>query len=355
MDFQVQVHIKEQSEPIATQTDSTALCDFQVQAIIPREYDSIAVQTIKEEIRMPNIPISVAQTPAKKRKMSSNATPYELDSATSSTNLASVDVPQPVELIQSGSVDPPSDERVNLESNADNSSALQESQPLQIQSQQSVSNEADTSAEVDDSILNSEVYQIYCQEKDPYEARKNIEQLKACISFSGTSWSFPAEEDFKRLSKSTLNKFWKQKPRCKFEKVKNYINGRFYFVEVLGGTYDPKSMNRVFNGRLTRIEMLVANGYEFWYVADFDKGPASSKWYRAVSSNRYRAQRLAQLDVIGLTKSTLDQLLYDHYLTKNSTAVKLQDFANTIIYQHKNKLIHGDRMKGLLFLESKLS
>ena len=223
MDFQVQVHIKEQSEPIATQTDSTALCDFQVQAIIPREYDSIAVQTIKEEIRMPNIPSSVARTPAKKRKMSSNVTSYELDSATSSTNLASVDVPQPVELIQSGSVDPPSDERVNLESNADNSSALQESQPLRIQSQQSVSNEADTSAEVDDSILNSEVYQIYCQEKDPYKARKKIQQLKACISFSGTAWSFPAEEDFKRLSKSTLNKFWKQKPRSKFEKVKNYI------------------------------------------------------------------------------------------------------------------------------------
>ena len=64
--------IRQQSEPITTQTDSSPKCDFQVQANIPPINVSKAVQTIKEEIAMPNIPSSIAQTAAKKRKLSSN-------------------------------------------------------------------------------------------------------------------------------------------------------------------------------------------------------------------------------------------------------------------------------------------
>ena len=106
MNFQVQVHLQEQSEPIATQTDNTALCDFQVQANIPPENDSIAVQTIKEEIRMPNTPSSVAQTPPKKRKLSSNTPSTHLDpDEVSPTNLASIDVSLPAQPIPNGSGD----------------------------------------------------------------------------------------------------------------------------------------------------------------------------------------------------------------------------------------------------------
>jgi len=70
-DVQVQACVR-QSEPIATQTDISPKCDFQVQANIQPENDSKAVQTIKEEITMPNIPNSSAQTPTKKRKLSTN-------------------------------------------------------------------------------------------------------------------------------------------------------------------------------------------------------------------------------------------------------------------------------------------
>ena len=84
-DFQVQVCFQQEGEAISTQTDNSIKCDFQVQANIPRESDSIAVQTIKEEIAMPNLPRSVAQTKAKKRKVSSVST-------SSSTNTASIDL-----------------------------------------------------------------------------------------------------------------------------------------------------------------------------------------------------------------------------------------------------------------------
>ena len=70
-DFQVQA-FRGQKEPVSTQTDISPKCDFQVQVNISPANDSKAVQTIKEEIDMPNIPSSTAQTPAKKRKLSSS-------------------------------------------------------------------------------------------------------------------------------------------------------------------------------------------------------------------------------------------------------------------------------------------
>ena len=79
-DFQVQACYRQQGETIATQTDSSLRCD------IERESDSMSAQTVKQDIAMPNIPNSVAQIPAKKRKLS------KLPSAVAPTNLASNDV-----------------------------------------------------------------------------------------------------------------------------------------------------------------------------------------------------------------------------------------------------------------------
>ena len=70
-DFQIQACVQQQSESVSTQTEISPKFDFQVQANIPPANDSKAVQTIKEEIAMPNIPGSTAQIPAKKRKLSS--------------------------------------------------------------------------------------------------------------------------------------------------------------------------------------------------------------------------------------------------------------------------------------------
>ena len=84
-DFQAQAHFEKQGEPIGTQTESSEKCDREVQANIQQESESlpplpvvppsssaqvVPAPTMKEEIAMPNIPSSSAQTPKKKRKLS---------------------------------------------------------------------------------------------------------------------------------------------------------------------------------------------------------------------------------------------------------------------------------------------
>jgi len=368
-DFQVQVHLQQQSEPIATQTDSTAQCDFQVQATIPLASDSIAVQTIKEEIRMPNIPSSVSQTPAKKRKLSSKTTSGHFDytDATLTANVASIDVPSPVQ--------PITNEQINTEP-IDDSSARRDSPPSQPTSNgsgnelineqahidpsvedshpsQSISNRSGDQDSADDSISNSEVYKTYCREQDPEEAMKKIKELKGFISFE-KSWSEPNEKELDRMSKYTLNKLWKQKPRCesKFDKVKRFVDDRIYGL--MGAFYDNKTMGGILY-RLTKIEMLIPNGYEYWYVADFDKGPGSSKWYRGASCYSSTAQKLAQLNVMGITNSILDQLQYNHYLSNHSREIKWLDFAEEFTWTSKAEhLISGCYIeKGMFRLKSK--
>ena len=218
-----------------TQTDSSIKCDFQAQADIPRENESIAVQTIEEEIDMPNLPSStkVYQTPAKKRKMSS--------------------------------------------------------------------------ADLDDEILNSEVYKIYCQNEDPKEAMKQIKEMDTCLGFRQPKKPFPAEEDFKRACKKTLKKLWEMEPRLrdsKFTKIKKYIdeNKTKYALHQL-----DSEMNEMINDCFTIIRMLIPNGYEFWYVGNFEKGKSASSWFRVESSKEDSTRYLAELNVMGITRATIDK------------------------------------------------
>merc|ERR1711917_8917 len=184
-DFQVQVSDRKQVKPIATQTDTSTKCDFQSQANIPRESVSIETQTIKKEIAMPNIPNSAAQIPAKKRKLSST-------SAASSRNL-----------------DPPSQ--------------LTRNHQADVGSGDHVNNVQDT---VDEAILNSEIYKIYCRNEDPKEAIKQIQELKTCILFEQSTQLALTEDDLKRESEKTLNNLWNVEPELgdsKFIKIKKYI------------------------------------------------------------------------------------------------------------------------------------
>jgi len=188
-DFEVQVCFQQEVETMSTQTDSCANSDFQVQVNIPRESDSIAVQTIKEEIAMPNLPSSVAQTPAKKRKMSSVSTCSTLK------NTASIDLTSP-QNPNSG------DSGVNLNN-----------QQSGVGSTANRLNK--TQADLDDEILNSQVYKIYCRNEDPKEAMKEIKGLKTCVFFNESTDPFPSEQDFKKASKKCLETLWKMEPRLK--------------------------------------------------------------------------------------------------------------------------------------------
>ena len=160
---------------------------------------------------MPNIPSSVAQTPAKKRKLSSVPT-----SSIAPRNLASIDVPLPQQPIQNDREEQLSNEEAVVEPSIGDSSAPE-----------SISNGSGghlniEQVEVEDSILNSEVYKIYCREKDPEEAMKKIKELKNCISFQKSTMPIPDEEDFKNACETALDRFWKLGPRwggSKFNKI----------------------------------------------------------------------------------------------------------------------------------------
>ena len=215
-DFQVQVQLQEQGEPIATQTDSTAQCDFQVQVNMPRDSDSIATQTIKEEIRMPNTQSSVAQTPAKKQKLTSVST----SSAQSPT--VSIDVSQPPEPLTNGSGDQLGKNQAEIEPGVDDSSASK------AISNENIDQSNNVQAVLDDGILNSEVYQIYCRNEDPKEALKEIRQMKSCAGLWKPTRPFPDEKDFKNACETALDRLWKLEPRLtdsKFDQIKKFANG----------------------------------------------------------------------------------------------------------------------------------
>ena len=69
-DFQAQAYFQSLGETMATQTDSSAKCDFQVQTNIEQENVSLPELIVKQEIAMPNIPNSEVRIAKKKRRLS---------------------------------------------------------------------------------------------------------------------------------------------------------------------------------------------------------------------------------------------------------------------------------------------
>ena len=106
----------------------------------------------------------------------------------------------------------------------------------------------------------------------------------------------------------------------KFVKIKKYVDDEY-------SAYDLDfEMVDIFK-RFTRILMLIPNGYEYWCVANFEMGPGQSKWYRAESFDENKAAGLVQLNVMGITKSTIDRFQYLHYLKKKSEKKSWFEFA----------------------------
>ena len=314
-DFHVQVCLQEQSEPMATQTES-------IPPLAP---------TIKQEIRMPNLPSSVAQTPVKKRKLSSVSI-----SSTVPRNLAPIDVPLPQQQTK---------EPANIEPSIAPES-ISNGSGDHLNSEQ---------AHVDDSILNSDVYKIYCREKDPEEAMKKIKELKNCITFQKSARSFPAEENFKTACETTLDRLWKKDPHLsdsKFDKIKKFVSEDITLSQ-LTKVGDKPNMGSIFTKCLTWIRMLRPDGYEFWYIANFEKGPTQSKWYRAESTIKFEDCMLARLNVMGLHNTIISKLHYDHLITTNSIKQDWFNFSNELISNNGHHLVDVEGLqsyeKGMLY------
>ena len=316
------------------QTDSPERRDFQVQADIKRDSGSagrksifnlfgeksparmVTVKTTKDDIRCPKITSSIPEnTRTKKRKLCEVSTRSAASKNTDSIH--SWSSPQ-------ATVSDTGDELDNGQATVE----LSDDEILPPQNQKDGSN-------IDDSILNSEVYQIYCRAEDPYEAARNIKGYNNCVLFEREVRNCLTEKELKRISEITLSNLWQEKSPStdsKFDRLKKFIDGTIK-DEVLGRSCNGSSMRGVFQFHFTKIQVINPNGYEYFYVRHFKMGHQNglSKWYRAVSNESGRAQRLAQLNVLGITNSTLDEIQLNHYLTKNSTNIKWLDFANRVI------------------------
>ena len=254
---------------------------------------------------MPNTPSSVAQTSTKKRKLSSAST-----LSAPPRNLSSIDVPLPQQPIQIGT----------------DSAA---SKSISNGSGDHVNSEE---ADLDDSILNSEVYKIYCRERDPEVAMKKIKELKNCLSFVKSTKPFADEEVFKRACETTLDRLWKFSPHSgdsKFDKIRKFVNQDITLFELSRNSHD-ELIRIVGHNCFTRIRMLFPNGYVIWYIANFDEGPGKSKWYRVETTESLKGWFLALLNVMGLNNSAISKLHYDHCIGKNSKKREWIDFAKDV-------------------------
>ena len=284
---------------------------------------------------MPNIPSSSAQTLAKKRELSSVSS-----SSAVPTNLASIEV-LPIQPYPSGS-----GTQTGIQLGNGQAELLQQS-VSNGSGDQMISEKAD----VDDKILNSEVYQIYCRHKDPKEAMKEIRRLKTCLGFELSKKPFPPEEKFKNMCQITLDRLWKLRSGdSKFTQIKKFINEEIDEDQITNSD-DEVNVTAVLEDCISLIEILLPNGYEFWCIANFELGPGKSKWYRAESPQLGQGTPLAMLNVLGIKDSTISKLHYDHYLAKNSTKVEWLDFAKELLlYETLNCLFDAPKgcEKGML-------
>ena len=162
-DFQNQAGSLLENRSITTQTDPIGRQDDEVQENDQQLTEPIPLLQnirIKQEVAMPNLPNSVGEHQAKKRKMSSVSCTTSSDSC----NVTSSDAN--------------SCKSCNRKQN------------------------------IDASILNNEVYQIYCRSENSKTAMKEIKELKTCISFQKPTESLPNEPDLKDGFNKALERLW---------------------------------------------------------------------------------------------------------------------------------------------------
>ena len=179
----------------------------------------------------------------------------------------------------------------------------------------------------DESILkNSEVYKIYCQNKDPKDAIENIKKMKNCPTIIEGHTKNDQAGKVIEIGVKTIWKFFglSTAPNDEFSPelnlLKSFIGVGFVepFVDSTVGPY-----NNAFKAILQRvitIKMIHANGFEYWIVKDFEKGPQISKWYRGHACESKAALRLAFLNLAGIKTPPIDT-------TKGGIYIRWQSFA----------------------------
>ena len=203
-------------------------------------------------------------------------------------------------------------------------------------------------------IAESEVYKIYCRNKDPKEAMKQIKKMKTCILFEKARYSVPDEEKLKscyeEILKENIFPPGNSSREAKWTQIMKFLNWQislpFKKVPIArkmnDGTVkdDHEKISSVIDNAYTRIEILFPNGLECWYIKDFERGIAVSKWYRGISFPRNwhttcclgYGQRMAMLNMMGITNSMIKSYYAESLKKKEFIKILWMDFAETIVY-----------------------
>ena len=307
-EFQSQTNIPPENVSMTTQTDCLEMQDFQVQvnfepANASIEYPrplAIKTENITPTIPMPNIPNSVGQTSSKKRKLSS---PRPAETSTQSDSMVT-----------------------------------------------------------DPSILNSEVYKIYCQNEDPKEAMKQIKNMKTCFWFKEPSSPLPRKEVWRKSCEKILENLWslENPAKSKWEQIHGFLTGDIdqwdLSEEDLPVTIDGKieehdCWSLAYNS-FTQIQTLLPNGIEYWYVENFEGGVGVSKWYRGVSVDYHDrfGDKIVLLKMLGLEESTIEKYHYE-FLKKKPVEITWLKFADTVVENESDNLVPDPPQNGYCFIK----
>ena len=259
------------------QTVKSDSIDFQVQVTMEPERKMTGTQTIKEEdleIAFPNRPSSNSSLQTKKRKLSA------IQTAPRNVNAGlSVDIP----------------------------SSMSSHQKQQTSENRTQRNETAT---LNESVLESKVYKIYCQHEDPQVAMTKIKQMNQCSKFieakMKSSWevlNLGFESIFEATSKKLeeynliLNIY---EAIAKF-KIQVDNEGKAQMKQKKSGSKKQTiTIGQLFMNSLTKIILIQPNGYEVWLIRDFYKGSGVSKWYRGFAYTVNGAARLAKMNALGI-------------------------------------------------------
>ena len=149
---------------------------------------------------------------------------------------------------------------------------------------------------VDDSILQSKVYQIYNQYEDTNEAMKAIMNMPNIIEFHEPSHKMIDKDRLKIM----VGSIWPEGPPS-LNQMKEYIAKSRYLPRFVKYSNDDKKKELFFIlNCFTRISFVAPIGFECWYIKDFEKGPGISKWYRGYACKILSAIRIAQLNAMGV-------------------------------------------------------
>ena len=165
------------------------------------------------------------------------------------------------------------------------------------------SRESEIENSVED-VSNHEVYKIYCRYEDPKNAIEKIKERKNCLFVHEPQNNKDVEIGVKTIRRFFgLTTITDKDFSPDLNAIKSFLSPRGEYLE-----YDKiLDAFKLITQSCTTIKMIHPNGYEYWIVKDFEKGPEVSKWYRGHALESLTAEKFAFLNLSGIKIPTLEE------------------------------------------------